>query len=198
MSRECVTLMLAVLLASCGADEANPPDEDTLGELPAGEPAPVPQAAGEPTTAPLTVEDIDRWQRGMEAELRAVQEAGTKLRAAKTAEDTLNAMMAANDMQTLAAGSSAAGVSAERYQYIRTTLSTATGYLSPLEQEMDVSRMPAASVQELQRGREAGLAQMSNEIPSNVVDTLRPRAAALRQQDRNLTGERLKASGLAG
>ena len=64
---------------------------------------------GTGNSAPVTVEDIDKWQRGMAAELEAVKDAGVRLKSAKTAQDSLDAMMRANDMSTLEAGARASG-----------------------------------------------------------------------------------------
>lgn len=207
--RAAVWVLTASLLAGCGgsgerdADDAADSAAETAAESEAAEseaappPAAAPSAA-EQTSAPLAVEDIDRWQRGMEAELTAVREAGAKLRSAKTGADTLSAMMGANDMTTRDAGAAAAGLSSERYQFVRTTLSSAVGSLSPLEQEMKVSDMPPAMVEQMKQAREAGLAQLATAVPPAVLDALRPRAGALRKQDLTLTGERLKAAGAGG
>lgn len=146
--------------------------------------------------ASLTVGDIDRWQKGMEAELAAVRDAGKQLRAAKTANDTMSAMMAANETSTLAAGAKAAGVDEERYKVIRGTLSSLAGYMAPIEQEMNVKDMPPEMVAQLKQGREQSLDRASAGIPKDVLDALRPRAAELRKQDLTLTGERLKAAGM--
>jgi hypothetical protein len=133
----------------------------------------------------------------MEAELQAVHDAATKLREAKSGADTATAMMAATDMGTRAAGAKAAGVDEERYQRIRTTFSGIVGQMSPIEQEMNVSQMPAAAVAELKKSREAGVAQATAGLAPEVVEALRTRAADLRKRDLALTAERLKAAGMA-
>jgi hypothetical protein len=150
-----------------------------------------------PTAASLTVDDIDRWKRGMEAELAAVREAGTKLAAAKTGNDTLTAMTGTLETSTREAGAKAAGVDPERYNFIRSTLSSLTAYLAPLEMEMNVKDMPPAMVAQMKQNREQSLAQASAGVPPAVIDALRPRAAELRKQDLTLVGERLKAAGAA-
>ena len=150
------------------------------------------------TAASLTADDIDRWQKGMEAELEAVKKAGAQLKTAKSGEDTLTAVSATTDMSTRAAGAQAAGVDEERYQLIRSTLSTVVGQMTPIEQEMNVSGLPATAVADLKKAREAGLAQATAELSPQLVEALRPRAAALRKQDLTLTGERLKAAGAGG
>src|SRR5688572_25001091 len=190
---------LLILAVSCGGD-ANTEEEaavDDASEAAAGEAASAAPADAEPVTAPIKVDDIDRWQRGLAGELEAVQEAGRRFREAKTGTDSVNAAGGALDMATVGAGARAAGLSEERYQFVRSTLSTAVSYLSPIEQEMDVSQMPANMVEEMKKSRETSLTQMSNEVPNEVVEALRPRAAELRKQDLGLTVERLKAVGAA-
>ena len=107
----------------------------------------------------------------------------------------MNAMMAANDMSTLDAGAAAAGVSSERYKFIRSNLSSAAANLSPIEMEMPVKDMSPAMIEEMKKGREAALQRMSTDVPPDVIEALRPRAAALRKQDMELAGARLKAVG---
>lgn len=156
------------------------------------------QQAGPSSSAPLAAADVDRWKRGMDAELVAVREAGQKLKSAKTPNDTASFMMQANDMGTRDAGAKAAGVDPERYQFIRTTLESAVAQLTPLEQEWpNLKEMPASMVEELKKGRETALARMSADVPPAVIEVLRPRAAELRKQSLTLAGERMKAAGMA-
>ena len=200
--RRVISLIATVALtAGCSRAEsdATPTDSATVSSDSA---APVPAATAAPsapaTAASLTADDIDRWQKGMDAELEAVKKAGEQLKAAKNGTDTLAAMTAASDMSTRAAGAQAAGVDEERYQLIRSTLSSVVGQMAPIEQEMNVSGLPATAVADLKKAREEGLARATAELSPQLVEALRPRAAALRKQDLTLTGERLKASGAAG
>ena len=204
-SRTLLRFVVAVtLVAGCGrADSSDSSDSSTADSVAADTAAPSAQPSAAATPAPanntpasLTAEDIDRWKKGMDAELEAVKKAGADLKAAKTGNDTLSAVMAANDMSTRAAGAKAAGVDDERYQLIRSTLSSVVGQMAPIEQEMDVSKLPATAVAELKKSREAGLAQATAELSPQLVEALKPRAAELRKQDLTLTGERLKASGV--
>jgi hypothetical protein len=204
-SRTALALILgAALAAGCGTKADDATDEaaaeDTVSQEEAAvDPSSTPpegEPSGPSSSAPLSEADIDRWQRGMEAELKAVREAGAKLRSAKSGTDTVSAMFGANEMSTRDAGAKAAGVDGERYQFIRSTLSAAVGYMVPME--MDMSQMPASMVEEMKKGREASLARMGTELPPDVMEALRARAAALRKQDLALTGERLKASGIGG
>lgn len=148
------------------------------------------------TAASLTAEDIDRWQKGMDGELEAVKKASEQLKAAKNGNDSLTAIASTNDMSTRDAGAQAAGVDGERYQLIRSTLSGVVGQMAPLENEMDVSKLPAAAVAELKKGREESLATATAELSPQLVEALKPRAAALRKQDLALIVERLKAAGM--
>ena len=149
-----------------------------------------------PTAASLGADDIDRWQRGMDAELKAVQDAGTQLKNAKNSTDSLNAVFAANETSTRAAGATAAGIDEQRYQLIANTLATLAADMSPLEQEMDVSKMPASTVESMKHAREQSLASASAGLSPALMEAMRPRAAALRKQALTLAGERLKASGM--
>ena len=193
---------IAALSIACSRGDADANANDSAAQADtAAAPAassPAPTASATPSTpASLTADDIDRWEKGMTAELEAVRKAGEQLKTAKTGNDTLTAMMGANDMSTRDAGASAAGVDPERYQLIRSTLSSVVGQMAPLEQEMNVSSLPASAVAELKKSRDEGLARATAELSPQLVEALKPRAAALRKQDLTLTGERLKASGAA-
>ena len=193
--------MAGVLLVACGGKDASRTESadgadqaDSVAETPA--PAATPAASANPTTVPLTAEDIDRWQRGMTAEREAVHQATAKLKSAKTGEDTLSSMMAMQDMSTAAAGAKAAGVDEERYKLIRSDLSAAAGYLAPQLGGVDTTMLSPAQRDELRQGNEAQLKQMEDRVPPAVIEALRPRAAELRKQDLELTGERLKGAGM--
>jgi len=199
-------LVAALLAVACKPAERAAADDSATAaadSASAGQPAAAPAAAAgtattteQPGPSSLTAADVDRWQRGMEAELAAVRDAGKKLTEAKTANDTMSAMMAANETSTRAAGAKAAGVDEERYNVIRATLSPLTGLMAPIEQEMNVKEMPPAMLAQLKQGREQSLAQASAGVPPAVLEALRPRAAELRKQDLALTAERLKAAGI--
>ncbi len=204
MPRAARTLLLASLLAACGGanDDASADDSaaqaDSAAAVASAEPAPAAAPPAESSAdAAVGVADIDRWQRGMEAELQAVREAGERLKAAKTANDTMTAMFAANETSTRAAGARAAGVDESRYGRIRNELSAIIGPMAPLEGEMDVSKMPAPMVAQMKEAREQQLTQIAAKYPAELIEALRPRAADLRKQELTLVGERMKASGIA-
>lgn len=145
--------------------------------------------------APITVADIDAWQKGMTAELKAVQDAGTARQNAKNATDTLNAMFGANDMSTRPAGAKATGMSEARYQYVSNKLSSIVGNLSPIETEMNMKDMPEAIRKQMQQNREQSATQEMAGMAPDVQAALRARAADLRKQSLELAGARLKAAG---
>jgi hypothetical protein len=147
------------------------------------------------TDAPITVADIDAWQKGMTAELEAVQDAGTARQNAKNATDTLNAMFGANDMSTRAAGAKGAGMSEARYQYVSNKLSSIVGNLSPVEAEMNMKDMPESFRKQMQESREQSATQEMAGMAPDVQAALRTRAADLRKQSLELAGARLKAAG---
>lgn len=195
-----LTAAPAVTVAGCrrGHDRtpdatADSPDAARPAAAPAA-PASTPVADG--STAPLTVSDIDRWQRGMAAELEAVRAAATQRAHATSANDSLTATAATTETATRAAGARAAGVDERRYQQLRTALSAVAGYMTPLEQQMDVSKMPEAAVAQLRQSHDEDLARAAKSLPPDVVAALRPRAAALSAQELALTAERLKAAGM--
>jgi hypothetical protein len=201
-------IVTAALVAACSRDAkssaADSTGRDSVAEATpdsgatasATSTASAPSGGASSSAAPLTVDDVDRWQRGMEAELQAVHDAAAKLRDAHSNTDSANAIMGTTDLATRSAGAKAAGVDEDRYQRIRSTFSALVGKLSPIEQEMNVSQMPAAMVAELKKSREQSLAQDTVGLAPALVDTLRSRAAALRKQDLALTAERLKAAGM--
>jgi hypothetical protein len=190
--------LLAGLLVGCGGGDAAKDDAaaDPAAEATQSEAAPAEAAPpANPSNTPLAVEDIDRWAKGMEAERKAVQEAGVKLKDAKTGEDTLNAMMGVQEMTTVEPGAAAAGVDRERYLFVRTNLSAAASYLAPEIGGIDPSTLSPEMRAELQKGNEAQLAQIADAVPAEVVTALKPRATELRTKDLELVAARLRAAG---
>jgi hypothetical protein len=205
-----VVLLIAMAAVGCGrrdaesayADSVAAADSAAMAETEGTDTASAP-STGEPaataadaSSRPLTVEDIDRWQKGMTGEMQAVQEAATKMKAARTQEDTLSAMMAPQETETAAAGARAAGLGEERYKFVRSKLSDVVKYLVPLELGIDTSNMPQDQREEFRTQRDAYLQQTAWAVPSAVIEALRPRAAELRKQDLELVGARLKGAGL--
>jgi len=193
-------VLLGAVLVACSKEDSSAAASDTAQTVQAADTqamnAAVAPQAGTGAGAPLAVADIDRWQKGMEAELAAVKAAGDKMKSASSSKDSLDAMSSAGEMSTLNAGASASGLDPERYKFVRSTLSAAALSLSPMELEM--KDIPPAMIEEFKKNGAAQLERMSADIPSEVVEALRPRATDLRKQHMLLVGERLKASGIAG
>jgi hypothetical protein len=205
-----VVLLAATAAVGCGrrdtdtasADSAAAADSAAMAETEGSDTAvaaPSTTGATQPaatsadaSSRPLTVEDIDRWQKGMEGEIQALQATEAKMKTAKTTEDKLTIMAEAQEGSTAGAGAKAAGLDETRYNFVRAKLSGAVNYLTPLELE----GMPANLREEQRAQAEAYLRQMAWAVPPDVVESLRPRAAELRKQDLELTGARLKASGM--
>jgi hypothetical protein len=200
-SRAALACVLALTPAACGGgdadtDEAAPPAE-AGADTGAGSEAPPPSSvasAGAP--APVTVADIESWQKGMAAELEVVRAAGTKLKEAKTGDDTLSAMMGMQEMATQKAGAKAAGLDLERYKFVNSELSAAVSYLTPQLGGIDTTMLSPAQRDELRESNAAQLKQMEDRVPADVVEALRPRAAELRKQSLELVAERLKSAGV--
>ena len=196
--------LLAVgLLFACGRKDAQPDvsadtasGEESAAQDTSSSAAPAAQPTGTPTSAPLTPADIERWTKGIDGELQAVREAGAKLKSARTSDDTLNAMMGVQEMATVDAGAKAAGVDPERYKFIRSNLSAVVGYLTPSLGGIDTTSLPQAQRDELRKGNEAQIQRMRQEVPADVVDAVKPRAAELRKKDMELVGARLKGAGM--
>ena len=198
--------LLAVgLLFGCGRKDAQPAvsadtasSEESAAQDTSSSDAPTqqPTGTGNSTSAPLTPADIERWTKGMDGELQAVREAGAKLKSARSSEDTLNAMMGVQEMATVDPGAKAAGVDPERYKFIRSNLSAVVGYLTPSLGGIDTTSLLQAQRDELRKGNEAQIQRMQQEVPADVVDAVKPRAAELRKKDMELVGARLKGAGM--
>jgi hypothetical protein len=190
-------LLIGLLLGCGGGDSAkNDAAADPAADATQSDAAPAADAAAaNASTAPLAVEDIDRWAKGLEGELKAVQGAGVKLKDAKTGDDSLNAIMGVQEMNTVEAGAAAAGLDRDRYHFVRTNLSSAASYLAPQIGGLDPSTLSPEMRAEMQKGNDAQLAQMADVVPAEVVSALKPRAAELRTKDVELTVARLRAAG---
>ena len=201
-------LATVCVIAACSGGESTEETAATADAADAGEGGEGGEDAAEAAAAPatstaemtaeasMTVADIDRWQKGMVAELAAVRDAGKQLKAARTGTDSISAIMAANETSTRGPGARAAGVDENRYGLIASTLSSIVRYMVPVEVEMDVKQMPAEMKTAMNQDREQTFARLSPNFPPAVIDALRPRAADLRKQELALTGERLKAAGM--
>ena len=197
-------LLAAAVLAACGggeqAGDTDAPAEDAAqaeATPAAGDtPAPAGGSQADVINAPLVAADIDRWEKGMAGELEAVQAAAEKMKTAKTNEDTLSAMMGVQETATMEAGAKAAGVERERWNVIRSNLSSAASYMAPEVGGIDTTMLSPAQRAEMKQGNEAQLVQLQGAVPAEVLEALRPRAASLRRQELALVAARLKGAGM--
>lgn len=83
----------------------------------------------------------------------------------------------------------------ERYNLIRSNLSTAASYLAPSIGGVDTTMLSPEQRAEMKRNNAAQLKQMKDVVPADVVAALTPRAAELRTKDLELTAARLKGAG---
>lgn len=197
-----LAMALAALLAACarsetpneGASESQGESADTIREAHQHAHAPSPDRAAASSSQGPTVADIDRWQRGMAAERKALQEVAAKLAAAARNDEAarLEAVNASLEMNTLDAATAAAGLDGESYRRIRSTFSDAVSQLSPMEMEMDLRSTPGHMVEQFRQSREQSAAQLSAKLPPEVFAALKARAAELRQLDKELTLDRLR------
>jgi hypothetical protein len=197
-------LLAVAVLAAC---ERKDPDPDSSAETaatqdvqsaeaPEADPQPGAGSAENSITAPLTRDDIARWEKGMNGELQAVQDASAKLKSARSSEDTLNAMMGVQEMSTTEAGAKAAGLEQERYKFVRSNLSAVIAYLTPSLGGIDTTMLSAEQRDELRQSNDAQIQRMQQEVPVEVVEALKPRAVELRKKDLELVGARLKGAGM--
>jgi hypothetical protein len=193
---QCAIAMLAALTSGCGDKKTDHAEKPAAAEESAAPRAEAAQAPGNSVNAPLTVDDIARWEKGMAGELKAVQEAGAKMKGARTNEDSLNAMMGVQEMNTVAAGAQAAGLEQERYKFVRSNLSSVAGYMTPWLGGIDTTMLSPSQREEMRRDNEAQITRMQADVPAEVVDAMRPRAAELRTKSMELVGARLQGAGM--
>ena len=200
-NRSAAALFLLASLAACGSEKPVPEAEADAAEA---EAAPRAEAATPPPAvasqqsdnAPITVDDIDRWQKGMAGELEAVNAAAQRMKAARSGEDSMSAMMAVQETSTQEAGAKAAGVEVDRYKLIRSQLSEAAGYMTPELGGIDTTLLSQEQREEMKRNNESQLERLQETVPEDVIAALRPRASELRKQQLTLVGARLKGAGM--
>ena len=193
--RRALPVALSVLLlaaAACGGTD-QPADEsvDTTAAG-AGSTASPDLATGSSAdaAAPLTSDDIDRYDRGLRAELQAMRDAKTHLTDARTGMDSVQALAEAGNVDE--AGARGAGVSVDRYRVLEERLGGALArrVMGPGMQQMaasidtsDIANMPAeqqaqlrASMQQMQAA--FGDSAMLADLPAGIHDDFRRAAAS--------------------
>ena len=196
--RTIAMLFAALVTVGCGgkADKDAEATAEAQGDTAVPATTESQAGAGNPITAPLTSDDIGRWDRGMAGELKAIQEAGEKIKNARSGEDTLSAMMGVQETATNGAGAQAAGLELERYKFVRSNLSAVVQYLTPSQGGIDTTLLSQAQRDEMRQMNDAQIQRMQAEVPAEVVEALKPRAVELRKKDLELVGARLKCAGM--
>jgi hypothetical protein len=84
----------------------------------------------------------------------------------------------------------------ERYKFVRSNLSSVAGYMTPWLGGIDTTMLSPAQREEMRTNNEAQIQRMQAEVPSEVVEAMRPRATELRTKSMELVGARLKGAGM--
>ena len=203
------TLALLAASAACAGGEADTASL-ALDEAPA-DTAMAAAAATPAAEAELTAADLDAYERGLTAEVAVLREALERRANARTGEDTLAALMAAAEMQSVPAAAERAGLDVDRYRRLDDVFGAALagramnpGMLAQVADTSQIAQLPA-DVQERARtaAREAAAAFSDSAtyrtVPPALVETFKERAA---QRLDALWKERLetraRAAGLGG
>ena len=197
--RTSVMLFAALVMLGCGGKDSQKDAEATAeaqGDTTVPATAESQAGAGNPVIAPLTTDDIGRWDKGMAGELKAIQDAGAKIKSARSGEDTLSAMMGVQETATMDAGAQAAGLELQRYKFVRSNLSAVVQYLTPSQGGIDTTLLSQAQRDEMRQMNDAQIQRMQAEVPADVVEAVKPRAVELRKKDLELVGARLKGAGM--
>src|SRR5687768_662724 len=194
--------LLGPLLVACGGggDSTDSAVADTAAAVQSAAPSAASTTAA--ADQPLAPSDIDVFERGLRAELEAVNKAIADRTAAKTGTDTLTAMMNATEQQTVEAGARAGGVSVDRYRTVVNAISSA---LAAFQGQSMMANMPAPDTASLTAEQKAQVRKSAEEmktafgnpfkdLPSDVAKALEPRAAALDSLRMLVVGTRLKAA----
>jgi hypothetical protein len=214
-SRRLVALSFLALTAACGGGG----DDAAADSLLAEEPAPVDSTAiGAAVAAPagdaeLTEGDLEAYERGLAAEVEVLREAVERRANARTGEDTLSAIMAATDMQSVPAAAERAGLDADHYRRLEGAFGPVLSkrIMNPGMREQtaqaDTSQLAQLPAEEAERVR-ANLREMAaafsdsaaySTLPPALVETFRQRAdARLDALWRERMELRARAAGLGG
>ena len=185
-----------------GGDATDSAVADTAAAVDTASLGAVAPSAGSAVDAPLSPSDIDAFERGLRAELEAVNKAIADKAAAKSGTDTLSAIMGATEQQTVEAGARAAGLTVDRY---RTIVNAISGALAARQGQAMMANMPQPDTSTLTAEQKAQVRKNAEEmknafgnpfkdLPADVASALEPRAAALDSLRMLVVGTRLKAA----
>jgi hypothetical protein len=121
-------LAACLTLGACGGGADTADDGGTAADSAvAAAPATSDASAGAPSDAPVTEADLDVYATALAAEVELLQQAVQQRQAARTGEDTLSAMMAATEMQSVPAAAEKAGIDPDRYRALDNAFGRAVG-----------------------------------------------------------------------
>lgn len=161
-------------------------------------------AAGGAVDAPMTVEDVDRYERGVKAEIDAARKAVEDRKRARTSNDSLSAQFAALEQATVEAGARAAGVSVERYRALNGVMDRVLGArqmgaaMQKQAKQMDTTGLSAedrARVREGMAQAHAAFADPYKDLPPDVAAAVKQRADQLDALRMQLLKLRFQAAG---
>ena len=122
-SRAALALVLLIAATACGGSEDENSNEQVVEETSANSAV----AQGDAAAAPLTVADIEAYERGMQKEKQILEELVRKAENTRDDQQQLELMMQAMEDQTMDDGAQAAGISLERYKELRNRLDQVLG-----------------------------------------------------------------------
>lgn len=121
MTRPFAAAALLIVATACGGGDPELVTSDTAAQV-AADPVNTAQNSAQPLT--LSAADLDGFEKGIARETQLVREAADRASKATTPEARGEAIQAGFETNTIPAAAPATGLSRERYQIVRSTLST--------------------------------------------------------------------------
>ena len=146
-------------------------------------------ATNTPSDGPITVADVDAYERGLAAELAEVRKSADQMRSAKNTEDSTKAMFGSLDMQTQPVGAKAAGIPLDRYKHVSILLGNAISArkMNPAlakmgEDTSSLAQLPAEAREQARKNMAEMRAQNSDsviyrDIPPELREQFKQRVA---------------------
>ena len=198
-----VTALAIAFTTSVGCKGGGDADADTAAEAGAGDTTSAsadasgsPGASGSsasatntPSDGPITVADVDAYERGLAAELAEVRKSADQMRSAKNTEDSTKAMFGSLDMQTQPVGAKAAGIPLDRYKHVSILLGNAISArkMNPAlakmgEDTSSLAQLPAEAREQARKNMAEMRAQNSDsviyrDIPPELREQFKQRVA---------------------
>ena len=213
-SRRVVALsLLAVTVACSGGDDAAADSLAAATDAAETAAAATAAAPAAQTEAELGAADVDAYERGLAAEVEVLREAVERRAGARTGEDTLSAIMAATEMQSVPAAAERAGLDVDRYRRLenafgqvlsKRVMNPALLAQTAQADTSQLAQLPAEAQERARANMREAAAAFSDSatyrtLPPALHDTVRQRADARLDalwKERNEL--RARAAGLGG